>query len=164
MTKNNRGYSLIELIVVIAILMIVAGGTILGVGVLSGKPADQCASSLNMAFSSHRVSAKGKAYDASKTYLIVKKESDDCIYTEESIDGNKTTLKICSKGVDLSYVQGGVTKTLSPGNSIKFTFDRATGAFKVGDDISLITIKKASREYNLTLYNLTGKVKLSKIR
>lgn len=164
MKIDNKGYSLIELVVVILILMIVAGGTILGVGVLSGKPADQCASSLNISFASHRISAMGQVYDPNSTYLKIRRGTDDCIYLDEKVNGAGVETKICQKGVTFTYKRGGNTYSLNSGDAIKFCFDRSTGAFKLGDDITEINISKSNKEYKMSLYNLTGKVKLTKIR
>ncbi len=164
MKVDNKGYSLIELVVVILILMIVAGGSIVGVGILSGRPADQCANSLNISFASHRISAMGQIYDPNNTYLKVRRGSDDCIYLEEKINGAGVETKICNKGVTFTYKKNGNTYSLNSGDSLKFCFDRSTGAFKIGDDISEINISKSNKEYQMLLYNLTGKVKLTKIR
>lgn len=164
--KDNKGYSLIELVVVILILSIVVGVSIIGLGMINGKPADQCANSLDMSFASHRVSAMGKVYDESKTYLLVRRGADDCIYVTEMVEGAGNELKVCNKGVTFTYTRrNGTSGSLAnPGDSLKFCFDRSTGALKLGADIQTINISKANREYSIELYNLTGKARLTKLR
>ena len=45
--QNNSGYTLVELIVVIAMMSILAGGMSLGVNLLFSKDASRCATRLN---------------------------------------------------------------------------------------------------------------------
>lgn len=165
MKKDNRGYSLVELIVVIAILSIVTTASIIGIRMISGKPADQCASTLKMAFSNHRVSAMGKRYfDPSGnvwTSLTIRVDDSGEIWIDEQIEGVTSSIKACGSGVTIELSNDGINYTvLEAGHSKVFSFDRSTGAFKLGDDIKEIRISKAHKTHVLTLYNLTGKVKL----
>lgn len=41
--KDNRGVSLVEIIVVIAIMAVLVGVTSYGLSLISGKPVDECA-------------------------------------------------------------------------------------------------------------------------
>ena len=80
MKRNNRGMSLVEVIIVVAILSIVAGGITMGIGFITGKPADECANKLRAALQSNRTTTMGKL--SAKLEICVE---DDGIYIKETI-------------------------------------------------------------------------------
>lgn len=58
--KDNRGLSLVELIIVIAIMVILVGVTSYGMSLISNKPVDECAKKIEMVLNRNRTSSMGK--------------------------------------------------------------------------------------------------------
>ena len=166
MDNKNKGYSLIELIVVIAIIGIVGVGSIIGLSMINGKPADQCASALKIALASHRLSTMGK--DESDTYLEVFLDSEGAVWIRESLNGVRTESKACGRGVTIEvfYNDGSESTTLVANDPardrLRISFNRHNGSFNLGSNISRLRISKATHAFNLTFYNLTGKVLLER--
>lgn len=71
--KNNAGYTLVELIVVIAIMSILAGGSALGLSLAFSKDASRCATKLNDAIYETRMNSMSKV----GKYKLEVKDSGD---------------------------------------------------------------------------------------
>lgn len=175
MRKDNRGLSLVEIIIVITILSIVAGVVTTGVSLASGRPADECAAKLQSVIQSGRLTAMGKLSVTLEIYM----NDAGYIYIEETVTSEgenptdppvvRTTLtRIGDIGVSLEFtLTNGVTTALLPNhaNSLILSFDRSSGAFKPIEGYSdvyckTITISRGNREKELRLAYLTGKVTL----
>lgn len=177
MKKDHRGLSLIEIVIVVAIMAILAGSVGIGVGMVLRKPADECASKLQSALQSNRMTAMGKVDARLEIYI-----EDGYIYIREIItsevtpghlDTQKTETRIGDRGVELYYVLSNNRTTpihLSEGNPLILSFNRSNGGFNdLADmDSSLanvycekIYINKGNRTQVLTLTRLTGKVSVA---
>lgn len=169
MKKDHRGLSLIEIIVVIAIMSILAGTVGIGVGMALRRPVDECASKLQASLQSNRLTAMGKISAKLEIYM-----DDGYIYIRETIvssDGVRTTeTRIGDRGILLEYkLSGGDALIPLPedGSPLILSFDRSSGAFKDLEEMTLpnvycekIVISKGDRVKELTLARLTGKVTL----
>lgn len=167
MKKDNRGFSLVELIIVMAIMAVLAGGTLIGIGMVSGKAADECANKLFQTIQSNRMTAMGK-YSAS---LSVYKDTDGVIWVMETVDGvDKTPIQIGSSGVSVQYRVTGdgdsAWRNLGDDASpLILSFDRSNGSFKDLESMGLadkycleIRCSKANKVKVIKLYHLTGKI------
>lgn len=166
MKKDNRGISLVEMIIVIAILAVVSGGVAIGIGSALSKPAEECTKKITDSLKNARVSTMGK--NTVKLYLY---SDTDGIYLKEEVlvtDGTATskTIRIGQRGVEVSYQVTGDSSYTSlggEGNPLTLSYKRTTGGFNEvssGKYCEYIKVKKGNREYTLQLYSLTGKVEV----
>ena len=167
--RDNSGISLIELVIVITIMTVLIGAIGLGVGLVSTKPATQCAKKLQMAIQKTRTDTMGKRDGK----LIVKLESDGSVsmteilnagLSSERIDGPVTVGK---KGVSVKAGGNALTET---GFTIEFT--RSEGKLRACSthyssltegtkyDALPIVITKGSKSYEINIDELTGRVTL----
>lgn len=164
MERDNRGLSLVEMIIVIAILAVVSGIVVMGIGVAVSKPAEECARKIQQSLEGARVYTMGKQKLSLKYYV-----DDGCVYVQETAvaaDGTvttKTPVKIGAKGVKVTYVlEGGAGYTDLAVTPLTLSFDRATGGFSKTECTpgfsSEIKVEKGSKVMKVTLYSLTGKV------
>lgn len=165
MSKNDKGFSLVELIVVIAIMVILTGLISMGIGMAVSKPADECAAKIKSSLQSLRITTMGK-YDA---HVEIYKKNDQIYVKEirvEDQSGNETIKEslVSGKGVQLFYEKGNsntyieLTEDAGP---LKIYYNRASGAFSntaTGYYCTHIKVTKGTREALLTLYPLTGKI------
>lgn len=167
--KKNAGFSLIELIVTVAILGILSAGVVTIVLSRSGREAQKAAKEISAALSETRAQALAKT----QAWMKIKMNDDGEYVIETSYSGNVTLGKKCT----ISYVGGGsgtISKTEPP---LILSYDRASGAFyPVGSDNTtptfplsngycktIIVSVGSNRMYELTLYTETGKHELKKI-
>lgn len=164
MRQDNRGVSLVEVMVVVAIMAVVGGVGIWGINAMSGKPAQQCAQKVVYSLERHRTSAMSKVDAVYKLY-----ESGGKIYVDEYLTND-------AGGVDLSASPTTTTEIGASGVKVQYTldaapdlhelplylsFDRSSGAFKKqsgGSYCTQIIVKRGGREHTVTLVPLTGKV------
>lgn len=165
MRQDNRGISLVEVMVVIAIMAVVGAVGIWSINAMTGKPAQQCAQKIVYSLERHRTSAMGKV-DA----LYVLRESGGKVYVDEYLTNDAggvdtttmspaTTTEIGSTGVQVQY-QLGADPTLHD-LPLSLSFDRSSGAFEKqpgGGYVTRIVARRGGREYEVTLVPLTGKV------
>ena len=137
MKKNNKGFSLVELIVIIAIMAVAMGAIITYIGSLGTAQAKQCANGLLTGFSQTKVCAMSRSSASMVVY-----SNEDGVFLLTKQGSNERTEKIGKKGTVVEYRTVRDSSTFSPvGDSVdtgvKIEFDRASGACK----------KMASSEY-----------------
>lgn len=184
--EDNRGFSLVELVIVIAIMAIMSAFIFIGSALLAGQYARECASDISTALSKEKNFALTRSatidcymelvYDTDGYYVryyqpknaIVKGDtpSDDWVLAdEEKVGKSKNSVSVLCTFDDGSVV------SIGTGQSVKFVYDRISGAFKetVESDgaspgvggastthCTLITVK-GGRTYDITIYTDTGK-------
>ena len=77
-SKNNRGFSLVELIIVIAIIAALIGTVILSVSMVFSANAKACSNDLQRAVADCKVTTMGKA----KAWLVVYRGDNGRIYSQ----------------------------------------------------------------------------------
>ncbi len=178
---NNHGYSLIELITVIAILAIVGIGSITLLGVVPRRHVTGCTKQVVYYLEKARTNAmsfKDARLILTNTDLGVcasletTKGSDVTISAPEQIGEKNLTVSYKLLGEDESvaeHVLNVVSYGSLPGSmdeSLIFSFDRSAGSFKnafvgatdLGNSVSTIYITKGNWTMQLDLVQLTGKV------
>ena len=159
--KNNGGFSLVELIVVIAISVVLIGAATISIRSVMGVEVKQCARNIESIINKTRVTSMGKDSAVLKIY----KASDGAYYYKMTINGTESDpSKIGKSRIEVYYSMNddysGKTQ-LNVSDSIELQFDRSSGAQKPdtnGKYCSRIWIQKNSTEKVITIYKETGKV------
>ena len=178
MKKDNKGFSLVELVVVIAIMAVLTGFIFYSFSLLTGQDARQCASNLSTALDKEKNYALTRSGTAD-CYLELTKTTDGyfvAYYVPKNalVDGTGAgdyveleKQKLGKKNVDISCTLGGSAVTVTEAAPLRVVYDRVSGAFKkvsVGSstgECTKITVKRG-RTYELTLYTATGKHDLTR--
>lgn len=164
--KDNRGLSLVEVVIVITILAILGALMTAGISAAVSKPADECANKMVAAFNNARVTTMGKQSISLTIY-----EQDNCVYLKKEIvtkagdTPHVETSKIGAKDVEVTYkLEGESSEVPLNGNPMIVTFSRSTGGFNEQPTsnkyIEEIIITKGNKTRTLKLEYLTGKVVL----
>ncbi|MBQ2258111.1 MAG: type II secretion system protein [Lachnospiraceae bacterium] len=160
--QNNKGYSLVELVIVVAIMAILVGAVSYGLSFSSGKPADECARKLASCMQHARTATMGKF----KTTITIRKDADG-IWADETITNadrdsggagatTTTTTKIGDAKVNISFSEtGDVAST-----PVSFEFNRGSGALTTYADKAVVTftVSRASTTKTVEIIPITGKI------
>lgn len=179
MRRNNKGYTLVELIIVIAILTIIAGVVTIGLSRVLVTKVTQCTDNMQNVINKVRISTMGREEVTLRFY----QDSDDKYYAEiKTIKGHgsntseETTTEMVGKsGIDVKFTTDSTVtdptdssvETLSyvNGNEINISFDRSSGQLKLdgsGKCVRKIWIIKNTKINTIIFYQETGKVDVEK--
>lgn len=161
---DNRGLSLIELIVVVAILGILSVSSISYLGLLSNHSAKETATKLKTAMTEARTEAMSKSQASLQIY-----EEDSEYFVELTVNGTpQSPVKIGTSKVKVTYKKTRPADDvfeIKDAEQLVIEYDRDTGAFKpIGTDGSgnvyckSITVTSGGKNYVLTCERLTGKI------
>lgn len=158
--KDNRGLTLIELIVVIAIMAIVMSMGLMGLGLIASGNVRSCANELKTSIGHVRITTMGKTNTSLRIY-----QDTDGYYKQEIVtqgDGsvvNETPVKIGKSTVALTWEDksGGSGSIDSTG--ITIAFNRETGK-QDSPFYTLITVASGSYTSDVVMVPATGKVYL----
>ncbi|MCM1088522.1 MAG: type II secretion system GspH family protein [Muribaculaceae bacterium] len=185
MVKDEKGFSLVELVIILAIMAVLGSVMFYSFTLVTGQYARECANNLSASLNKE----KNYALTRSATvdcYMELVKDSDgyhakyyvpknaitetEWELAEEQSIGKERVGVICT-------LDSGSEITLASGQSVKFVYNRSSGAMKgiVSSDGAtdglpdVITQKCDSitilhgREYKIQLYPATGKHELSRV-
>jgi len=169
--KDNRGFSLVEMVIVVAIIAVLSSATIAGLGYIWGTNVRSCANELKTAIGKTQITTMGKT---ETTLHIYKDATSGDYYKQEYIvnglsaaPSSEDPQKIGSGLVDVQFrtFPSGTLISLSGGNSLDIQFDRSSGAQKkmtagagAGEYCDQIIVSFGSRKANVVLVPATGKV------
>lgn len=160
--QNNKGFSLVEIVIVVAIMAILVGTVSYGLSFSSGKAADECARKLASCMQHARTATMGKF----KTTITIRKDADG-IWADETITNadkdsggagatTTTTTKIGDAKVNISFSEtGDVAST-----PVNFEFNRGSGALTTYADKAVVTftVSRASTTKTVEIIPITGKI------
>ncbi|GEM_PF-6823634 len=161
--KDNRGFSLIELIVTIAIMAIAMGALAYSLHLISSTRAKTTAEKVKTALENTRMQTMA----CGGGYVEFSRDANGDLYVLQSINNGAgggsqaiTNEKIGSSAIKFTYAGAtGAATELTSGNSVRFAFNAGTGAFTTGA-IKTIVVSGAGKTYTITCYQLTGKVSM----
>lgn len=162
--KDNRGYSLVELVIVIAIIALIISAVFYSVIMVFSANAKSCANNIQRAIADCKVTTMGK----SSAYMELYRDTDQNVYTRMYVMDNGSgsyvpsePQKVGGSRVYVAYTpKGGAETELLAGDKIEIMFDRASGGFAKnsgGDLYELIHVQGGSKNYEIVLTELTGK-------
>lgn len=163
MRRDNRGISLVEILVVVAIMAVLGGVGIWGINAMTGKPAQQCAQKIVYSLERHRTTSMSKV---EAKYKLVRDPINDRVFYEEYIRNDLNEDFVRSARVEIGDSKTKVQYLLGSDPTrlelpLELAFDRSSGSFKTqtgGGYCTKIIIMRGGREYEVTLVPLTGKV------
>ena len=140
--KEDKGFSLVELVIVVAIMAVMGGFFFLGFGLLSGQHARECANDLSAALSKEKNYALTRSamidcymelvcesgayyvryYQPKNAIVRGDAPGSDWVLAEEEKIG---------KSVTVTCQVGGSPYVIQDGQSLKVVFDRISGAYKM---------------------------------
>lgn len=166
---NDKGLSLVELIVVVAIMTILTGAAGFGISLISGKPAQAAANKWTAKLERIRTVGMGK-----NEATVGLEYRSDGIYLTESVNGSAgETNKACGANVDCTMTIGSGDDLNVSGHSIIVIFSRSDGSVKSilvdgvenyskCNDVKFV-FKKAKVTYEVHIVPATGRVVCYKV-
>ena len=169
---NNKGYSLLVAIVIIAILGVLTGFMATSSGLFDGRRVKACADSVSSLLDKVRLANLGK----DEVTLTIYKDTDQAIKAKivtkiVSRSNDSITEKITEKtfiedvsddNVEMSYSTdiSGSAENPAGAAGMVFNFNRNTGAIKdtSPNGIQCIILRKGNAEKKIKIYAATGKI------
>ena len=175
MKNKNAGFSLIELIVVIAVMVVVVGIGATWIGNISGYRARECAGKVASSLNGAKIKSLSKQQNTGDAYWELKMGSDGKYYVStyypEYSGGGYSLIEETSKvgktsNLRVSYTDAAGDHNVDASNSLKLCYDRSTGALYEGSagtvdktkNISEIRVSNGTRNYKIEIIAKTGKV------
>lgn len=153
MKGKNKGFSLVELIVVIAIMAVAMTASGFLLSNISLANTKNCASEIQSALEKSRMETT-KRVEGSALEVEISIGADDCVYLKL---GNGGQEKIGNSSVTVKYSASGTMTKLEKNEKLVFSYKKATGGFDAMPTDKLV-VTGAKREYTITCYKTTGKV------
>lgn len=139
MKQDNRGTTLIELMVVIAIMAILVGIMVNTVGFLSGKKARECAYRIAATMNQVRTETMGKSKGGNDFSLAIFRQGDE-IYGRLDLKGTVSEVLLGKSGLTVVGQDIGGNQLQVEGNTeLIYSFDRSTGGLYDRKNINYYT-------------------------
>lgn len=158
--QDNRGMSIVELLVIIAIMAIAVGMIANLFGYMNGKQAKQCAYKLEAALSEIRMETMSKSNGEKEDVYFVLENKESQIYAARKIKDEVSKDLIGEKVIiTVKDVTGNITGELTEGTAVPVYFNRATGALdKDSAGYAVFEITQGNVTYVVGIEPTTGRV------
>lgn len=171
MKKNNAGFSLVELIVAVAMLIVLTGVGAYGISQLTGFRAREAADKITSSLSENKIETLGKAKSSGgMAWEIYRDDRDYYVRTVYDIGGSEYTGK--EEKVNDGNVTVFVGRKVGAGTSLhamedketyRIYFNRSTGALCDASGASVnynpvIWVEHGRKSYEIEVISKTGKV------
>lgn len=120
-SKKNSGFSLIELVVVIAIIAILSGMAISGIGMISGWKQKQCVKQLDAAIGETQMQAMSKG----KAELVISRDSNENYWMQMTGGEN---IQISDAKISIYYIDDVTEEEQLLCDKLTISFDSVSGA------------------------------------
>ncbi|MEG1741306.1 MAG: type II secretion system protein [Acetivibrio sp.] len=160
---ENKGFSMIELIIVITVLSILISGSLGTLQYISYGNTKKCAAAINTALNQVQLENMSKS---DTTYLYIYREDKNCylkIWNQDVSSKKDLTngKKIANGSVSISYKEEATGNEIpldpqNPASFLKIAYDKGTGAFLDSLPYSEI-ILEGRVSYRIQLVKKTGK-------
>lgn len=122
--KRNEGFSLVELIVVIAILAVLSTAAVVGIGMIGGWRINKCVSLLDSGLKETRMDTLSRE----AAYLTISCDENGDYYMEGTRHPQE---KIAGKPISIVYTTDAQTgeEMITPEHPLVLSYDRSSGAF-----------------------------------
>ena len=167
--NNNNGYSIIELIIVLAIIAIIISTVFYSIILVFSANAKSCANNMKRSIGDCKVTTMGK----SAAYMELYRDADQNVYTRMYVmDSGGSYVpsepqKVGTSRVYVAYTpEGGAETELLAGDKIEIRFDRASGGFEEdasGNIYEKLHVQGGSKKYEIVLTKLTGKSEVNPV-
>lgn len=132
---NNKGFTLVELIVVMAIMVVLVGGALIGIGIISSGNAKKATKTLEASLNNLRINTMSMQGDWKlKVYMDGSQYKADIIKTITNEDKTTSSTVVSSEKlgsrISIKFIDGAET-VVDKDESIYVTFKEGSG--KVGD-------------------------------
>lgn len=173
--KNNKGFSLVELIIVLAILAVVTGVSFVGLGYVYGKNVKSSIEKIDNSLLKIQSYTMSKSTGGRDIYMRLTKKSDG-FYVEYWHAGAASPIESENIGkrnyTMTAYYDGGSSGTVAvdSGSPVDIYFDRSTGGLlplTAGGDTywERIEVKAGGTGgYSINISKITGKTEIKKFQ
>lgn len=157
MKRNNKGFSLVELIVTICIMAVVTTVGLLSFGLVSGRQVISCAEEINSYIGKTRVEALSRENAELEVWV-----ASDGVYVNLSLGATPgQDTQVGKTNISVKYkTSTGAEVTLTETQRLSLSFDRGSGAFKfpgMGAEVREIIIGGGNHTRKIILIPQTGK-------
>lgn len=154
--KKKNGFTLVEVMVTVAVMGVLAGIVGITMGALLGQRVKSMAADTKSVFQCTQIASMGR----DNAYIKIWQDGRDSYVVAYSSEGNEIN-RAEAHNVSVSYYMGSELKTApSEADAPKIYFNRQTGGLKDDSTSALksITFTNGQRSITLQISRLTGKV------
>lgn len=157
--RDDRGTSIVELLVIMAIMAILVGMVANLFGYLNGKQAKECAYKLEAALSEIRMETMSKSDGEKESVFFVLENNAGRIFAKTKVNDVTSSDVIGEKVIITVKDETGITTgELSEGSAIIIYFNRATGALmEESEKYAVIEINQGNVTYVVKIEPTTGR-------